>query len=149
MKDGATTVEILLNNAECFGGVIGTEYAVLEGKPDLEADFFQDRKILDYHDITFKDIEKTKLGRAIVRQVEKLESYVKVLQGRYTDLQANIKSREASIWKKAEAVITEKFLSRDRHLREAFNAEMMTISASYSQLYQINRDQKGVIKKLT
>ena len=48
-----------------MGDVLGAEQEYLAGKPDEENDFFIEKKALDLQDITFNDIEKTKLGRAI------------------------------------------------------------------------------------
>ena len=63
------------------------ETAYINGKPyDDEGDFFEKKKDLDIQDISFRDIEKTKLGRAIKSQIEKMENRIKMLQGNLVDL---------------------------------------------------------------
>ena len=56
MVQGASTVDLLKNNAKTIGGVIGMEQAFFEQGDDIpDADeFFKGAKDLDVEDITYK-----------------------------------------------------------------------------------------------
>ena len=59
-----------------------------------------------------------------------------------------MKSRELTVWKKAEAAITKKFLEREAARRLAFDREVDTLTSNFQVLYSENYDLMQVIKKL-
>ena len=79
------TIEVLKDNAKTIGGVLGAGEIFISKKKNEKAippdgEFFLDRKTLDLQDVTFNQIERTKLGRVIKKTVDKLEEKIKNLQ---------------------------------------------------------------------
>ena len=64
-----STIEVLRNNAKTIGGVLGAEQAFIDRVTGEQkrlpkaVELFYDRKTLDLQDISFVDIERTRLGR--------------------------------------------------------------------------------------
>jgi hypothetical protein len=64
-----STIDVLRNNAKTIGGVLGAEQAFIDRvtgemkRLPKAVELFYDRKTLDLQDISFVDIERTRLGR--------------------------------------------------------------------------------------
>lgn len=93
-----SSLQIIRNNALCFEGVMGAEMDFIDNKcmnnnggvakvprhtesrlakmisGDGKADdYFLDTHKLDFTELTFKDIEKSQLGKQIINQIKGLE----------------------------------------------------------------------------
>ena len=81
MNQGTTSLDVIRNNAATFGNVLGAEYIFWDrgNKANVvdDEDFFYDRKQMNLQELTFKDIEKTPLGKLIKSQCGRLEQKVK------------------------------------------------------------------------
>ena len=80
MREDVSSIEMLRNNAQTIGGVLGAEYDFFDNKK-YEQEYFLEKSLLEYQDITFAQIERTGLGKSIKSQVNKLEYRAKGLQG--------------------------------------------------------------------
>lgn len=81
MFDDVSTINTLRNNAKTVGGVIGTEMAFFENKQynNDPNEFFMEKELLEFQNITFDKIEKTNLGKSLKSNIQKLESRAKGL----------------------------------------------------------------------
>ena len=110
MGKDISSIEMLQNNAKTIGSVLGAEENFFAKKgQDMLTENFYDKKTLEIQDLTFKEIEKTKLGRALTYTIEKLESKIVNLQYNITNMKENEKMKEAQIWTKAEEKTRLKF----------------------------------------
>ena len=69
MRQDVSAMDVLLNNAKAIGGVLGAEHAYMQkrktGKEKLEEEYFLTQRQMELMNLTFKEIERTHLGRQI------------------------------------------------------------------------------------
>jgi len=65
MGEESHSIDLLRNNAKIIGGVLGAEAEFLKDK--LADTYFLDRAELNLQDVTYRDIERLPLGKAIKR----------------------------------------------------------------------------------
>ena len=72
MNQGTCSLDVIKNNAATFGNVLGTEYIFWDrgekAKVTDEENFFYDKNQINLQELTFKNIEKTPLGKNIKSQ---------------------------------------------------------------------------------
>lgn len=84
IREDVSAIEMLQDNAKTIGTVLGAEevfFSKKKGKGKLienedDEELFYDEKTLLIQDLSFGEIEKTKLGRALKRTLEKLETRI-------------------------------------------------------------------------
>ena len=124
-REDVSTIEILRNNAKAFGGMVGAEHGYWEAKSEEEDNsFFFKRPTLNLQDLTFSEIESTKLGLAIKNQIRKLEERIEKLQGSAVDMRNAWKAREGLIWKTAEEEIDKRYRDKYAASQNKFKSEV-------------------------
>lgn len=77
MNQGTSSLDVIRNNAATFGNVLGAEYMFWDrgekAKVIDDENFFYDKNQINLQELTFKDIEKTPLGKLIKSQCSRLE----------------------------------------------------------------------------
>ena len=63
-----SAIDSLKNNAKTIGGVLGSETAFFDNKK-FDNEYFLDKPLLEYQDITFEKIEKTSLGKSMKNNI--------------------------------------------------------------------------------
>ena len=126
MTKDVSTIDKLRHHAKTIGGVLGAETEFFENKK-FDNEYFIEKPLLEYQDITFEKIEKTSLGKSLKNNINKLEARAKGLQSQMTDFRMQAKSKELQIYKKCEENLQQKFMEKQKKSLLIFKEEVQKI----------------------
>ena len=79
MRTDISSLDHIRSNAKTLGGMLGAQEQFMDDQKHLGAEFWVDRNVLDIQDLTYQQIERTPLGRAMKNQLQKLEDKTQAL----------------------------------------------------------------------
>lgn len=112
MREDISSLDHIRSNAKTLGGMLGAQEQFLDNARHLGDEFWVDRSVLNIQDITYQQIERTPLGRAIKLQLQKLEEKSQGLQNNLKDYLAKQKARDAYLQEKTEKEFIKRFADR-------------------------------------
>jgi len=135
MNQGTSSLDVIRNNAATFGNVLGAEYMFWDrgenAKVVDDENFFYDKNQINLQELTFKDIEKTPLGKLIKSQCSRLEQKVKGFQSKISNIHASWKDKELELRLNAEAGLQKQFEFKMVRAVEMFREEVTALKGQH------------------